>query len=36
MADPESDAPKLARISSASGGPKLFLYAMFLFVHELQ
>jgi hypothetical protein len=34
MADPAIDAPKLARMRTASGRPKLCLYAMFLFVYE--
>jgi hypothetical protein len=31
-AQPERDAPKLANRVTASGRPKLFLYAMFLFL----
>jgi hypothetical protein len=36
MADPERHAPKLARMRTASGRPKLCLYAMFLFVYALR
>jgi hypothetical protein len=36
MADPERYAPKLARMRTASGRPKLCLYAMFLFVNQLR
>jgi len=36
MADPERYAPKLARMRTASGRPKLCLCAMFLFVYELR
>jgi len=36
MAAPERHAPKLARMRTASGRPKLCLCAMFLFVYELR